>query len=220
MSSIDQDNYFELFGLRPTFDIDIPTLEDNYIKLQQHIHPDNFAALDDLQRSLAAAQTARINQGYVVLMDPIKRARYLLLLCAGVDALGEQTINNNAFLMEQMEWREALEGAQTEQEAKSMTDTIQARLAECRAQFAQIWDTLAKSPAKTQQQTQADPPTQEQADSHSHAETLAKTREQTQAGLPTPTQKQADELTVLVQRMQYLDKLMKELGERDLAADN
>ena len=188
MASPDQDNYFELFGLPPVFDINIPALEENYIKLQQHIHPDNFAALDDLQRNLAAAQTARINQGYAILKDPIKRARYLLLLCAGVDALGEQTINNSAFLMEQMEWREALEGVQTKQEAVNMAASIQAKLTECHTQFVQMWDDLAKSSAIAQQQTQT--------------------------GLPSPTQEQASMLTDLVQRMQYLDKLKRELGER------
>ena len=203
MSSTERANYFELFGLQPNFNLDIPTLEANYIKLQQHIHPDNFAAADDLQRNLAAAQTARINQGYATLMDPIKRARYLLLLWAGVDALGEQTINNNAFLMEQMEWREALEGVHTKQEADRMTDAIETKLDECGTQFAQIWEGLTPAP-------------EHQAVLPSPDQTAPPAAQQTQSGLLT--QEQTEELAGLVQRMQYLAKLKNELSKRNLAA--
>ena len=204
MSSIEHTNYFELFGLQPNFNLDLPTLEANYIKLQQHIHPDNFAAADDLQRNLAAAQTARINQGYATLMDPIKRARYLLLLWAGVDALGEQTINNSAFLMEQMEWREALEGVHTKQEADRMTDAIETKLDECSTQFAQIWEGL--TPAQTEHQAALPSPDQ----------AAPPAAQQTQSGLLT--QEQTEELAGLVQRMQYLAKLKNELSKRNLAA--
>lgn len=207
MSSTERANYFELFGLQPNFNLDLPTLEANYIKLQQHIHPDNFAAADDLQRNLAAAQTARINQGYAILLDPVKRARYLLLLCAGVDALGEQTINNSAFLMEQMEWREALEGVHTKQEADSMTDAIEAKLDECSTQFAQIWEGLM--PTQTEHQTT---PSQDQA-----APPATQQTQLTQSGLLT--QEQTEELAGLVQRMQYLAKLKNELSKRNLVAE-
>ena len=53
----------------------------------------------------------RVNEGYQTLKKPLARAQYLLAL-AGHDVAAE---NNNAmppeFLMEQMEWREAVEEA-------------------------------------------------------------------------------------------------------------
>ena len=53
----------------------------------------------------------RVNEGFRTLQKPLARAQYLLVL-AGVDAGVEtNTAMSAEFLMEQMEWREAVEEA-------------------------------------------------------------------------------------------------------------
>jgi molecular chaperone HscB len=101
-------NYFELFGLPATFDIDSADLALRYRDLQRQFHPDRFASATDPERRLSVQLTAQINSALQTLKDPVARARYLLGL-QGVDT-GEDTDTamDRAFLMEQMELREAL----------------------------------------------------------------------------------------------------------------
>ncbi len=101
-------NYFELFGLPRSFDIDSADLARRYRELQRQFHPDRFASAPEPERRLSMQLTAQINSALQTLKDPVARARYLLGL-QGVDT-GEDTDTSmdRSFLMEQMEWREAL----------------------------------------------------------------------------------------------------------------
>lgn len=101
-------NHFALFGLPPAFDLDPAQLGERFRELQRAHHPDRFAAADERQQHLAVQRSAHINQAYEVLSSPVERARYLLQL-KGVDAgSGSATTSDGAFLMQQMEWREAM----------------------------------------------------------------------------------------------------------------
>ena len=72
------ENYFALFGLSPTFNIDLSKLERNYRKLQSASHPDRFVSSTTAEklRSMQAATTA--NEAYITLKTPALRAAYLL----------------------------------------------------------------------------------------------------------------------------------------------
>ncbi|OGT90448.1 MAG: Fe-S protein assembly co-chaperone HscB [Gammaproteobacteria bacterium RIFOXYA12_FULL_61_12] len=104
-------NYFELFGLPVAFPIDGTDLASRYRELQRQVHPDRFAAGDERERRLAMQGAARVNEAYETLKDPMLRARYLLSLHGvEMDVTGEAT-HDIAFLTEQMDLREELEGA-------------------------------------------------------------------------------------------------------------
>jgi len=102
--------YFELFGLGPSVDVDVPALEAKYRALSLELHPDRQA--DPKARRLAVDKTATLNDGLKVLRDPVKRAFYLLKL-KGVDLerdeAGEQRQMPIEFLEEVMDRREALD---------------------------------------------------------------------------------------------------------------
>ncbi|MCB1954367.1 MAG: Fe-S protein assembly co-chaperone HscB [Rhodocyclaceae bacterium] len=101
-------DYFDLFGLPRTFRIDKAALERSYLGLQQQVHPDRHAHLPDADKRRALQWATRVNEAFQTLKRPLSRARYLLEL-AGVDAgLETNTAMSPAFLMEQMEWREAV----------------------------------------------------------------------------------------------------------------
>ncbi len=100
-------NHFELFGLPTGFVIDSEALSLRYRELQKAAHPDRFAGSSAQEQRLAVEQASRINEGYRVLKSPLLRARHLLEL-AGVELDDNATAMEPAFLMQQMELREAL----------------------------------------------------------------------------------------------------------------
>lgn len=104
-----QQDFFRLFNIPSRYQIDSAALEQSYRALQAQVHPDKFAHLSEQERRTAMQWATRANEGYQTLRSPLNRARYLLSL-HGVDT---QEDSNTAmpvdFLMQQMEWREALE---------------------------------------------------------------------------------------------------------------
>jgi molecular chaperone HscB len=106
-----QQDFFSLFNLPRRFQIDTTVLEQAYRDLQAQVHPDKFAHRSEAERRLSMQWATRVNEGYQALRDPLQRARYLLTL-HGVDTQEESnTSMPTDFLMQQMEWREALEEA-------------------------------------------------------------------------------------------------------------
>ena len=73
-------NHFELFDLPPRFRFDAAVLDAAYRKLQSAVHPDRFARGTDVERRLAQQSSARVNEAYRALKDPVQRAQYLLQL--------------------------------------------------------------------------------------------------------------------------------------------
>ena len=113
-----QHNHFELFGLQPAFQIDKSQLDLRYRALQTQVHPDKAAHLPDAEQRLAMQRATLVNEAYQTLLSPLRRARYLLSL-QGVDTQEESnTAMPLDFLMEQIEWREAVSDVhQTRDEA-------------------------------------------------------------------------------------------------------
>jgi molecular chaperone HscB len=102
-------NYFDLFGLPVSFDVDNAVLTERYRDLQRSVHPDKFANATDRERRLSVQQAALINEAFQALKSPLSRARYLLGL-HGLEINDESnTVMDGAFLMQQMELRESLE---------------------------------------------------------------------------------------------------------------
>jgi len=103
-------NYFELFSLPINFSIDQSLLSQTYRDLQKQFHPDKFAMKDDQERLKAMQKSTEINDAFQTLKDSCLRAQYLLKL-NGLDIeLEQRTLQDTAFLMQQMEWREKIEG--------------------------------------------------------------------------------------------------------------
>ncbi len=103
-------NYFELFGLKPDFDIDVAELQAAQQRLQSIHHPDRHVSADAARRRAAVQMASLINQACETLRDPVRRSRYLLAI-SGAELPDESaTTADTAFLMEQLELREAVEG--------------------------------------------------------------------------------------------------------------
>jgi molecular chaperone HscB len=77
---ITEKNYFKIFYFKESFTIDYNILEENYLSMQQQIHPDNFQQKTALELNLALQHTSLINEAYLQLKSPLKRSEYLLKL--------------------------------------------------------------------------------------------------------------------------------------------
>lgn len=105
-------NHFELFELPISFEVEQETLALRYRDLQRAVHPDRFANASEQEKRLSVQQAAQINEAFQVLKSPLSRARYLLEL-SGLPLDDSDTRMDPAFLMEQMELREALAEVRT-----------------------------------------------------------------------------------------------------------
>jgi molecular chaperone HscB len=106
-----QSNDFELFGLPAQFAQERAAIDARWKDLQREAHPDKFAAQGAAAQRVALQWSVRINEAYQRLKDPLKRAAYLCELRGAPIAAENNTAMPRAFLMEQMEWREALDDA-------------------------------------------------------------------------------------------------------------
>jgi molecular chaperone HscB len=102
---------FELFDIEPRFAIDRNALDARWRTLQGEVHPDKFAAQGAAAQRVAMQWAVRVNEAYQRLKDPLKRAAYLCELNGSAIEAENNTAMPPAFLIQQMEWREALADA-------------------------------------------------------------------------------------------------------------
>ena len=120
-----QDDDFELFGLDRQFDQDRASVDARWKDLQRDAHPDKFAAQGAAAQRIAMQWSVRINEAYQRLKDPIKRAAYLCELAGFPINAHSNTAMPAGFLMQQMEWREALDVARGLEPLEELAETVQ-----------------------------------------------------------------------------------------------
>lgn len=128
-------SHFALFGQPVGFDLDIVRLDQTYRDVQREVHPDRFANAPDVEKRIAAQWAMQVNEAYRTLKSPLARGRYLLKL-NGIDTEEESnTAMPVAFLMQQMEWREAVVAARTDHNEDALRQLADDKRAEERALF-------------------------------------------------------------------------------------
>lgn len=100
-------NYFDLFDLPLSFNMDEAILAKKYYALSRHWHPDNFSLQDRAKQDLAMEKTAEINEGYRVLKSEQARIRHLLDIHDAAPQEGKDVMPQH-FLMEMMNLNEAI----------------------------------------------------------------------------------------------------------------
>jgi len=135
--------HFELFGLPQSYALDRSQLDSAYRELQNTVHPDRFAAQPDAEQRVAMQWATQVNEAYQTLKHPVSRGVYLLKL-QGIDALdASNTKMAPAFLMQQMEWREAIDEARAGQSVDALdalTDELRAAHRQIEARLAELID--------------------------------------------------------------------------------
>ncbi len=112
-------------GLQPGFDLDLVALEARWKQLQREVHPDKYATQGAAAQRVAMQWSVRVNEAYQRMRNPLRRAAYWCEL-QGVKINAESNTAMPAdFLLQQMEWREALDEAVTEQQLDRLLDNTQ-----------------------------------------------------------------------------------------------
>jgi molecular chaperone HscB len=101
---------FAVLGLAPAWRVDAAQVRRKLLALSRRMHPDYFADAEPAQRELAERNSALLNQAYETLSDDLARADWLVNALGGPRE-GELRDMPQAFLMEVLEWNEALEEA-------------------------------------------------------------------------------------------------------------
>lgn len=119
----EQPDYFSVFGLSPSFDIDLADLEKRYFIAQREFHPDRMVSKSTQARTLAISRSMLLNSAYETLQSPLRRAQYLLLL-QGVKS--DAIKPSQELLIETMELREQLAEAQAASELSVLESRTEA----------------------------------------------------------------------------------------------
>jgi molecular chaperone HscB len=135
-----QSDDFALFGLPRRFAQERSAIDARWKELQREAHPDKFAAQGTAAQRVAMQWSVRINEAYQRLRDPMRRAAYLCELHGAPIQAEDNTAMPAAFLMQQMQWRESLDDAQTAAELDALDDGVQQAQRQALAHCGQLID--------------------------------------------------------------------------------
>ena len=149
-----QSNDFELFEIPVQFAQDHAAMQARWQALQREAHPDRFVAQAGAAQRVAMQWSVRINEAWARLKDPLKRAAYLCELHGEPIQAHNNTAMPSKFLMQQMEWREALDDADSIAALEALNAEVQQARRDSLAQCAELLD-VAHDYAKAAQQVRA-----------------------------------------------------------------
>jgi molecular chaperone HscB len=115
-------NHFELLGVPVRFRLDEDAVDRAYRALQSDVHPDRHSGTDDAGQRLAMQASARVNEAYRALKNPVLRAQHLLAL-HGIDAADERDTNLSLDFLER---REAVADAAAARNEDALSDMLTA----------------------------------------------------------------------------------------------
>ncbi|KAJ9669262.1 molecular chaperone [Coniosporium apollinis] len=110
------------------FAVDLNQLKREFLQLQAQAHPDRHSQEN---KRKAEAMSARINEAYKTLENPLLRAQYLLSL-RGIDVAEDESakVEDPELLMEVLEAREDIEAAESDDEIRAMKEVNNQRIEE------------------------------------------------------------------------------------------
>ena len=146
-----QSNDFELFGLPEQFEQDPARIDARWKDLQREAHPDRFANQGAAAQRIAMQWSVRINEAYRRLKDPLARAAYLCELRGAPIEAESNTAMPAEFLVEQLEWREALEEARGLGEVEHIQEGLARARAAALQQMARLLDDEGDAKAAARQ---------------------------------------------------------------------
>jgi molecular chaperone HscB len=116
-------NFFELFNIEISVDINKSDLDEKVKILQNNFHPDRFANGSDFEKRLALQISSYINDGYKVLGDIVLRVEYILKI-NNFNKDESTTINDIDFLQEQIMYNELIESLKENLEENVIDDNL------------------------------------------------------------------------------------------------
>lgn len=148
-------NFFELFNIEISVDINKSDLDEKVKILQNNFHPDKFTNGSDFEKRLALQISSYINDGYKILGDIVLRVEYILKI-NNFNKDESTTINDIDFLQEQIMYNELIESLKENLEENVIDDNLSGiklklkntinniKLAYQDRDFEDIWQNLSK----------------------------------------------------------------------------
>lgn len=103
-------DHFSLFEQEVRYGIDQARLRQRYFELSRLTHPDSLLNRSDEQRWIGLQLSARINEAYAALADPVQRAETMLRILGGASAAEDKAVPPET-LARTLELQEELEEA-------------------------------------------------------------------------------------------------------------
>lgn len=125
-SGVSADPY-DLLGLPRTYAVDGKQLKRRLLDLTRRMHPDFFGTADADTRALAERNTAMVNEAHEELSDDLRRADGIVRRLGGPDENTERQMPQE-FLMEVLEWNEALEEERSKDAPSPALDDLESAL--------------------------------------------------------------------------------------------
>ncbi|MEP7057955.1 MAG: Fe-S protein assembly co-chaperone HscB [Caldimonas sp.] len=147
---LDSDD-FELFATERRFAQNRPDLDARWRFLQGEVHPDRFATHGAAAQRVAMQWAMRVNEAYRRLKDPLQRAAYLCELNGAPIDAENNTAMPPGFLVQQLEWREALDDADTADRIGALGDAVAAHRQSMLARLEALLDRELDFTAAAQQ---------------------------------------------------------------------
>lgn len=145
------DTDFQLFAVPATFAQERSMIDARWKELQREAHPDRFASQGAAAQRIAMQWSVRINEAYQRLKDPLRRASYLCELHGAPVNAEDNTSMPGAFLMQQMEWREALDDVADAAALNALQDEVDMARAQSLSSLDWLIDEKGDYPAAVRQ---------------------------------------------------------------------
>ena len=135
-------NYFELFNLPPSFEVNKKDLRSHYKTVMSKCHPDRFVSNSEADKNAALAATSHVTQAYNILKSPPKRAAYLLELLGLFVNSNANLSSDPLFLLDQLELRERLENVPLSENPDSLLQTVIGEAKSLQSEQGQLFSVL------------------------------------------------------------------------------
>ncbi|KAJ8608332.1 hypothetical protein CTAYLR_009417 [Chrysophaeum taylorii] len=134
---------FEVLGVEAGVTLDSRELETKFRDLQRQLHPDKYAQKSAAERLEAEKASARVNDAYATLRDPLQRADRAVALKLGRERVLGEAAPEASVLAHALEIREAVEECEDEYQLGEIFDDNQRRIDEALDLIARSYDRQA-----------------------------------------------------------------------------
>lgn len=131
-------NYFELFGLSMSFELDAAELDAQWKARAAQVHPDRYVNASAPEKRVAMQWSTQLNEAYRVLRDPLRRAKYLCELAGQDVSESANRVLDMGFLGQQMQWRETLEDLEANSDVDGLLSLYDQVSVDARERHAQM----------------------------------------------------------------------------------
>ena len=94
-------DYYSIFGIPRALGLDIDELQARFYKLSRVLHPDHYSRKSEMERECSNQATAKLNDAWRTLRDPVSRAEYVLSL-EGLEAAEQKAKDVPPELLEEV----------------------------------------------------------------------------------------------------------------------